>query len=66
MTDGVDDKPVFTVTHRSAGYAHTRLSGTYTGKSTAKDVSDRFYHDYFGGREAWASGGSWSCVVHTD
>jgi hypothetical protein len=58
--------PVFTTTYREQGYAHTRLAGTYTGDATAKDVEQQFYHSYFGGRDAWAKDGQWSCVVHTD
>lgn len=57
---------VFTVTGTEHGHAHDRISGTYTGPATVQAVKDRFYHDYFGGRDAWCRDGRWGCVVHTD
>lgn len=66
MTTGSEDAPVFTVLQRRAGYAHETLTGTYTGKATADDVCKKFYHPFFGGREAWARDGKFSVVVHTD
>lgn len=60
-----DDK-VVRITSRSPGYAHVTLHGTYEGPVTVKDIEDRFYHSYFGGRSAWARDGKWGCVVHTD
>lgn len=62
MTEEIE----FIVEHRSPGYAHVTISGTYTGPATVDDVKDKFYHDYFGGRDAWCRDGKFGCVVHTD
>jgi len=59
-------EPVFTVTRSTPGYAHTKIEGTYTGDATEKDVKAKFYSPYFGGREARAWGGKFSCVRHDD
>ena len=61
----------FIVEARIPGYAHVRLSGTCAAGTTKQQVADRFYHDYFGGREAevWTTADGvthWSCVRHTD
>lgn len=64
MTDRIE--PVFTILHSSPGYAHTRVSGTYTGDATIEDVGKKFYHPYFGGRDAWCSNGEWGCIIHDD
>lgn len=67
MADAAADQAVeFTVSQRLGGYAHVTLYGTYTGPASVKDVEQRFYHPYFGGREAWVKDGQWGCVVHTD
>jgi len=52
------------VTHTEHGYNHDRLSGTCGPDVTVKDIEERFYHSYFGGREAWVRDGRWGCVVH--
>lgn len=55
------------VTHRSGGYAHVRLSGVCDLDVTAEDVRKRFYHPYFGGRDAGVDGkGKFWVTVHTD
>jgi len=54
------------VTHREPGYAHVRLQGTCFSDVTVDDIIREFYHEYFGGREAWVRDGRWGCVVHTD
>ena len=61
-----DEEIKFTVESSQCGYAHTRISGTYTGPATVKDVEKRFYHSYFGGRDAWCRDGRFGVVVHTD
>jgi len=58
------EEKTFTVTNTTHGYNHDRISGTYTGPVTVKDVEEKFYHYYFGGREAWARDGSFGCVIH--
>lgn len=64
-TDTTQKKIV--VTGRASGYAHVRLWGTCGPDVTREDIEKRFYHSYFGGREARVhKDGTWSCVVHTD
>lgn len=61
-----DDEVIFNVTDTQPGYAHTRISGTYTGPATVEAVKKRFFHSYFGGRDAWCRDGKFGVVVHTD
>lgn len=61
-----DDEITFNVEHRESGYANVRVSGTYTGPATVEDVKKRFYHSYFGGRDAWCRDGRFGAVIHTD
>jgi hypothetical protein len=61
-----DEEITFTVQNREHGYAHVRVNGTYTGPATVDDVRKRFYHDYFGGRDAWCRDGRFGAVIHTD
>lgn len=61
-----EDRMRMIVINREHGYAHTRLSGTCGPDVTVKDIQAKFYHPYFGGREAWVRNGHWGCVVHTD
>jgi len=56
----------FEVTQRSPGYAHMRVSGTCPTDATVKEVEERFYHGYFGGRDAWVKDGRFGCTIHTD
>ena len=65
MTDESQEK-VIVATQRTAGHAHTRLAGTYTGPVTVQDIMDKFYHTYFGGRGAWCRDGQWGCIRHDD
>jgi hypothetical protein len=60
------DEITFEVINREPGYNNVSISGTYTGPATEQHVKDRFYHSYFGGREAWCKDGKWGCVVHID
>lgn len=62
MTEAIE----FIVEHHIAGYAHVTINGTYTGPATVEDVKQKFYHSYFGGRDAWCRDGKFGCVVHTD
>lgn len=48
------------------GYAHTYRSGRCGPKVTVEDIQRRFYHEYFGGREARVENGRWSCIEHVD
>lgn len=54
------------VTNRGHGYATTTISGVCSPDVTVEDVKARFYHWYFGGRDAWVSDGRFGCVIHTD
>lgn len=56
----------FAVTDRVYGYNHTRLQGTCPADATVEEVKDRFYHEYFGGRDAWVRDGKFGCTVHLD
>jgi hypothetical protein len=51
---------------RVPGYAHTRLTGTCGPDVTVEDVRQRFYHEYFGGRDAWVRDGRWGVIRHDD
>lgn len=54
------------VTSRSHGYNNTSIQGVCSPDVTVEDVKKRFYHDYFGGRGAWVSGGKFGCTIHID
>ncbi len=54
------------VTARSAGYAHVAVRGDCSPDITVEDVKKRFYHWYFGGRDAWVRDGRFGCTIHTD
>ena len=56
----------FVVTDQSHGYNNTTVQGTCPGDATVEEVKARFYHDYFGGRDAWVSDGRFGCTIHTD
>lgn len=56
----------FKVTGRTEGYGHTRVQGDCPHDATVEEVKARFYHDYFGGREAWVENGRFGCVIHQD
>ena len=57
---------VFTVTSSIHGHANVEHAGIYTGTATSELVAKTYYHPFFGGRQAWAVGGRWGCVVHLD
>lgn len=54
------------VTQRGNGYGHVTVSGVCSPDVTVKDVEKRFYHWYFGGRDAWVKDGRFGCTIHTD
>ena len=56
----------FKVTDRTFGYNSTTVQGTCPADATVQEVKDRFYHDYFGGRDAWVKDGRFGCTIHTD
>jgi hypothetical protein len=56
----------FEVTDRSFGYNNTTVRGTCPDDATVQEVKDRFYHEYFGGRDAWVRDGKFGCTIHTD
>lgn len=64
MTETAEKR--ITVEDTQYGYAHTRYSGACSSDVTVDDIKKRFYHSYFGGREAWVKDGRWSAVCHTD
>lgn len=52
------------VTGRSEGYNHTVVWGICSPDVTVEDVKKRFYHDYFGGRQAWVKDGKFGATIH--
>lgn len=54
------------VTDRSPGWNNTTVSGVCSPDVTVEDVKKRFYHFYFGGRQAWVKDGRFGCTIHTD
>jgi hypothetical protein len=54
------------VTTRINGYNNVAVSGICSPDVTVDDVKKRFYHDYFGGRDAWVGEGRFGCTIHTD
>jgi len=48
------------------GYAHTRISGSCGQDVTVEDIEKKFYHSYFGGRNAWVRDGKFGVITHTD
>jgi hypothetical protein len=62
----VKPEPEMIVTKRESGYAHEKIWGNCSVGTTVKDVIDKFYDPYFGGRDASVNGTSFYCVVHTD
>ena len=62
----VAPEKTMTVTNRMDGYASTTISGTCSPDVTVEDVKKRFYHWYFGGRDAWVKDGRFGCTIHTD
>jgi hypothetical protein len=54
------------ITSRTPGYAHITLQGVCAPDVTIEEIRKTFYHEYFGGRDAWVRDGLWGCVVHTD
>lgn len=62
------EKVEFKVDRTEHGYNHVRYSGTFTGTATIDDLKKRFYHEYFGGREARinADTKTFSVVKHID
>jgi hypothetical protein len=65
-SDVVKPEPEMIITKTEVGYAHTRIWGNCSVGTTVKDVIDKFYDPYFGGRDASVNGTSFYCVVHTD
>lgn len=64
--DGQDPRTFIEVEHRLAGHANVRLSGRCGPDVTRHDIEKRFYHPYFGGRDAGVSEGRFWVTVHTD
>lgn len=56
----------FVVENRWRGYAHVQIQGRCPRDKTVEDVQKRFYHPYFGGRDAWVKDGKFGVIVHTD
>lgn len=61
-------KVEFKVERAEHGYNHVRYHGTFTGPATIDDLKKRFYHEYFGGREARLDANlkTFSVVTHID
>ncbi|WP_273455821.1 hypothetical protein [Nevskia ramosa] len=60
-----EPKVITPVTYHN-GHNITTITGNYTGPVTHKDIEKRFYHPYFGGRQATARDGRFSVIVHND
>lgn len=56
----------FEVTSRSYGYNNETVGGTCPLDATVEEVKERFYHWYFGGRNAWVKDGRFGCTIHLD
>jgi hypothetical protein len=56
----------FETTSEERGYGHVTVQGTCPPDTTVKEVEERFYHWYFGGRNAWVKDGQFGCTIHTD
>lgn len=56
----------YTVTLWKSQHGHDVIEGTYTGPVTSADVAAKYYHDWFGGRDAVAADGRFSAIRHTD
>lgn len=56
----------FDVTDRYPGYNQVTVQGVCPADATVEEVKERFYHEYFGGREAWVKDGRFGCVIYTD
>lgn len=65
-TEEQESEKRITVVNSTRGYAHTRLSGTCGSAVTVEDIRKRFYHPYFGGRDAWVRDGQWGAICHDD
>lgn len=57
---------LITVTRTTPGYAHVLVEGACGPDVTVEDIKEKFYHEYFGGREAQVSNGRFSAVRHVD
>jgi hypothetical protein len=62
----VDPGKRMEVDTRQPGYAHVTVQGTCGPDVTVEDVRKRFYHWYFGGRDAWVKDGRFGVTIHTD
>ena len=60
-----EDKEI-KVLKQTPGYKHTKYEGTCGPKVTKDDIEKRFYHPYFGGRDAWVLNGRWRAIRHND
>jgi hypothetical protein len=56
----------FETTSEERGYGHVTVQGSCPPDATVEEVKERFYHWYFGGRNAWVKDGRFGCTIHTD
>jgi len=61
-----ENKNDIEIIRKTPGYAHTRFEGTCGPTVTAKDIAEKIYHPYFGGRDARVMNGKWSAIRHDD
>lgn len=66
MTQPTSEEKRIEVTGSHPGHAHTTLYGTCSSNVTVDDIKRKFYHSYFGGRDAWVRDGQWGAVRHDD
>jgi len=51
--------------HVETLYNHKNYSGTCGKSVTVEDIKKRFYHPYFGGRDAKVHNGTFTATEHT-
>jgi len=47
-------------------YGHVAYRGVCGPAVRVEHIRARFYHEYFGGRDAWVADGQFGCITHTD
>ena len=66
MNNQNEDEKWIKVESRTPGYKHTVFTGTCGKDVTMEDIKNKFYHPYFGGRNAQVSNGTWRATSHDD
>lgn len=67
IKDPEPKKPyAYTITSSMRGYKCHTIKGSFVGSMTAENVRKEFYHEFFGGSEAWVRGNEFGCIVYDD